>query len=302
MLNILKLLKIIINHPLNVNNKFESLLRFFSFNLKKILKKKIIFSWVEESKLIYDNTKIEKLSQRQIKLNYYLGMAEYKDMIFLIHCLKKDDIFIDCGANLGLYTILASKVIGSDTIAFEPHPETVKKFVSLLNINNITSKVKIIPKAIGDKIDKANFSNRKDALRRKIIQEKDYEKDNVIQVEMTTLDYELKDIRKDFIIKMDLEGFEYNALKGATAILQNKNLKAIIVENNQPTEKSSINQLLSKFNLFPIEYFPQKREININKDNLEHKLNLIFIRDLEKIQSDCISSERFKVHPINIKI
>ena len=166
MLNILKLLKIIINHPLNVNNKFESLLRFFSFNLKKILKKKIIFSWVEESKLIYDNTKIEKLSQRQIKLNYYLGMAEYKDMIFLIHCLKKDDIFIDCGANLGLYTILASKVIGSDTIAFEPHPETVKKFVSLLNINNITSKVKIIPKAIGDKIDKANFSNRKDALRR----------------------------------------------------------------------------------------------------------------------------------------
>ena len=302
MLNILKLLKIIINHPLNVNNKFESLLKFFFFNLKKILKKKIIFSWVEESKLIYDNTKIEKLSQRQIKLNYYLGMAEYKDMIFLIHCLKKDDIFIDCGANLGLYTILASKVIGSDTIAFEPHPETVKKFVSLLNINNITSKVKIIPKAIGDKIDKANFSNRKDALRRKIIQEKDYEKDNVIQVEMTTLDYELKDIRKDFIIKMDLEGFEYNALKGATAILQNKNLKAIIVENNQPTEKSSINQLLSKFNLFPIEYFPQKREININKDNLEHKLNLIFIRDLEKIQSDCISSERFKVHPINIKI
>ena len=88
MLNILKFLKIIINHPLNVNNKFESLLRFFSFNLKKILKKKIIFSWVEESKLIYDNTKIEKLSQRQIKLNYYLGMAEYKDMIFLIHCLK----------------------------------------------------------------------------------------------------------------------------------------------------------------------------------------------------------------------
>jgi len=301
MLNILKLLKIIINHPLNVNNKFESLLRFFSFNLKKILKKKIIFSWVEESKLIYDNTKIEKLSQRQIKLNYYLGMAEYKDMIFLIHCLKKDDIFIDCGANLGLYTILASKVIGSDTIAFEPHPETVKKFVSLLNINNITSKVKIIPKAIGDKIDKANFSNRKDALRRKIIQEKDYEKDNVIQVEMTTLDYELKDIRKDFIIKMDLEGFEYNALKGALSILQYKNLKAIIIEINKD-KHNSINQLLYTFNFFPIEYYPQKRQIKISEENSENKLNLIFIRDFEKIESNCISSQSFKINPVNVKI
>jgi FkbM family methyltransferase len=301
MLNILKLLKIIINHPLNVNNKFESLLRFFSFNLKKILKKKIIFSWVEESKLIYDNTKIEKLSQRQIKLNYYLGMAEYKDMIFLIHCLKKDDIFIDCGANLGLYTILASKVIGSDTIAFEPHPETVKKFVSLLNINNITSKVKIIPKAIGDKIDKANFSNRKDALRRKIIQEKDYEKDNVKQVEMTTLDYELKDIRKDFIIKMDLEGFEYNALKGALSILQYKNLKAIIIEINKD-KHNSINQLLYTFNFFPIEYYPKKRQIKISEENSENKLNLIFIRDFEKIESNCISSQSFKINPVNVKI
>ena len=301
MLNILKFLKIIINHPLNVNNKFESLLRFFSFNLKKILKKKIIFSWVEESKLIYDNTKIEKLSQRQIKLNYYLGMAECKDMIFLIHCLKKDDIFIDCGANLGLYTILASKVIGSDTIAFEPHPETVKKFVSLLNINNITSKVKIIPKAVGDKIDKANFSNRNDALRRKIIQEKNYEKDNVIQVGMTTLDYELKDIRKDFIIKMDLEGYEYNALKGALSILQYKNLKAIIIEINKD-KHNSINQLLYTFNFFPIEYYPQKRQIKISEENSENKLNLIFIRDFEKIESYCISSQSFKINPVNVKI
>ena len=301
MLNILKLFKIIINHPLNVNNKFESLLRFFSFNLKKILKKKIIFSWVEESRLIYDNTKIEKLSQRQIKLNYYLGVAEYEDMIFLIHCLKKDDIFIDCGANLGLYTILASKVIGSDTIAFEPHPETVKKFVSILNINNITNKVKIIPKAIGDKIDKANFSNRKDALRRKIIQEINYEKDNVIQVEMTTLDYELKDIRKDFIIKMDLEGFEYNALKGALSILQYTNLKAIIIEINKD-KHNSINKLLYSFNFFPIEYDPQKRQIKIIEEISKNKLNLIFIRDFEKIEANCISSQSFKIDPVNVKI
>ena len=300
--NILKLLKIIFNHPLNINNKFKSFLRFLSFNLRKIFnKKQIIFPWVEESKLIFDNSEIDTSSQRQIKFNYYLGLAEYEDMAFLMHCLKKDDVFIDCGANLGIYTILASKVTGSDSIAFEPHPETVKKFISQLNINNITNKVKIVSKAIGDKIDEVNFSNKKDALRRKILQEKAYEEDSIIKVKMTTLDYELSDIKQDFIIKMDLEGFEFNALKGAASILQKKNLKAIIIENNEEPEKNSISHLLAKYNLFPIEYFPQKREIKIIK-NLENKLNLIFIRNFEKIQSDCVLSQNFKVYPVDTKI
>ena len=124
--DILKLLKIIFNHPLNINNKSKSFLRFLSFNLKKILnKKQIIFPWVEQSKLIFDNSEIDTSSQRQIKFNYYLGLAEYEDMAFLMHCLKKDDVFIDCGANLGIYTILASKVIGSDSIALSPFTQKI---------------------------------------------------------------------------------------------------------------------------------------------------------------------------------
>ena len=41
---------------------------------------------------------------------------------------------------------------------------------------------------------------------------------------------------QDMVAKMDLEGFEYNALKGAASILQKKNLKAIIIENNEKPE------------------------------------------------------------------
>jgi hypothetical protein len=76
--NILKILKIIFNHPLNTNSKLKSFLRFSFFNLKKILnKEQIIFPWVEKSKLIFDNSEIDTSSQRQIKFNYYLGLAEY---------------------------------------------------------------------------------------------------------------------------------------------------------------------------------------------------------------------------------
>ena len=59
--------------------------------------------------------------------NVYWGVAEYPDMIFLAHCLKKDNLFIDCGANVGTYSIIASRVVGANTIAFEPSPKTVIK-------------------------------------------------------------------------------------------------------------------------------------------------------------------------------
>ena len=59
MKNVLKLLNIIFQHPLNTNNKLLALFRFLSFNLKKVTnKKRVIFNWVEDAKLIFDNSKI----------------------------------------------------------------------------------------------------------------------------------------------------------------------------------------------------------------------------------------------------
>ena len=302
MKNVLKLLNIIFQHPLNTNNKLLALFRFLSFNLKKVTnKKRVIFNWVEDAKLIFDNSKINNLSQRQIKFNYYLGLAEYEEMAFLIHALKKDEVFVDCGANLGLYTILASKVIGVNSISFEPHPDTVKKLFDQLEINDLKDKVKIISKALGDRIGSVRFSNDKDALRRKVL---DNEKklENFIDVQMTTLDSELENLAQNFILKMDLEGFEFKALEGARNILTKKNLKAIIIENNQTADNNLVHKILSEFNFFRVEYFPQQRQIKLSKNNLDNKINHIYIKDIDIIHKDCISSKNYKIYTANKEI
>ena len=302
MKNVLKLLNIIFQHPLNTNNKLLALFRFLSFNLKKVTnKKRVIFNWVEDAKLIFDNSKINNLSQRQIKFNYYLGLAEYEEMAFLIHALKKDEVFVDCGANLGLYTILASKVIGVNSISFEPHPDTVKKLFDQLEINDLKDKVKIISKALGDRIGSVRFSNEKDALRRKVL---DNEKklENFIDVQMTTLDSELENLAQNFILKMDLEGFEFKALEGARNILTKKNLKAIIIENNQTADNNLVHKILSEFNFFRVEYFPKNRQIKLSKNNLDKKLNHIYIKDIDIIQKDCVSSKKYKIYTANKEI
>ena len=41
--------------------------------------------------------------------------------VFLFHFLTKEDIFLDIGANVGTYTILASGEIGAKTVSVERH-------------------------------------------------------------------------------------------------------------------------------------------------------------------------------------
>jgi len=42
------------------------------------------------------------------------------DMGFLLHFLRKDDLFLDVGANIGSYTVLAGGAVGAKSISFEP--------------------------------------------------------------------------------------------------------------------------------------------------------------------------------------
>ena len=56
--------------------------------------------------------------------NYYVGLLEFEEMAFAIHFLDNSDIFFDIGANIGSYSILASGISKSRTIAFEPIEST----------------------------------------------------------------------------------------------------------------------------------------------------------------------------------
>ena len=304
---IINLLKSILNHPLNQKNKFKAILRFLTFNIARRLinKKEIIFPWIDNAKFIIG------INEIQLRFNIYWGMVEYKDMSFLLHCLRKDDVLIDCGANIGAYSILASKVIGAKSIAFEPHPETVKRFIDQISVNRINDSVTIIQKAVGNKLGKINFTNfigtgsvLNQVSREKVKIEQSDIGNETTNVDVTTLDHQLKNIDKNYIIKIDIEGYEYAAVQGAKSLLMNKNLIALIIENNQMSEyynikRIQIHEKLTSYNLFPVEYRPSERKIvKINFEKSKN-LNLIYVRDFEKIQELCLTSKKFKIHTAN---
>jgi hypothetical protein len=81
--------------------------------------------------------------------NIYSGLHEFEDMGFLLHFLRPDDLFVDIGANIGSYTILASAAIGAATIAFEPVPDTHEWLRLNVAINNVDNKVERRREALG---------------------------------------------------------------------------------------------------------------------------------------------------------
>src|ERR1700685_3926462 len=59
----------------------------------------------------------------------WLGLEERVELAALKSLLKPGDTFVDCGANLGLWTLAAAPLVGEQgkVIAFEANPDTVRR-------------------------------------------------------------------------------------------------------------------------------------------------------------------------------
>src|SRR5436853_2142802 len=111
---IIKLLKIIYNHPFNSDNKINGILRFFKWQINCIINKyPVVAPFTENTRFLA----WKGLSSATA--NMYCGLWDYEGMGFLLHFLRSEDTFFDVGANIGSYALLASGEIGAKTICFE---------------------------------------------------------------------------------------------------------------------------------------------------------------------------------------
>lgn len=282
-------------HPLNANHKLKAILNFFRWQIGiRLINKKVIVPWVGDSKFITGS------GETGITVNIYAGFTEYEDMLFLLHALQPTETFVDVGANIGAYTILASKVVQSHSIAFEPLPETADRLKDQIHVNRIESIVDVRNMGVGDKKGALFFTNNNDTVNKVSLTG---ESENTTRVEVGTLDTELaEDVQ--YFLKIDVEGFEYNVLEGASKILSSANVSAIIIELNDSGEEfghsnEEIHQKLLNFNLIPVSYDPFKRTLKklngYNKDGG----NTIYIRDFEKISARCKFAPLRVIHTAN---
>jgi FkbM family methyltransferase len=286
---LLKILKFILNHPLNKEAKFKSLVRFLKWQINvRINPYPIIFSYAEKSKFII------RKGLTGATGNLYCGLHEFEDMAFVLHFLRDSDLFVDIGANVGSYTILAGNEIEAQTISVEPIPSTYNILIDNVNLNNIRNNVDCLNLGLGSTKGTLKFTKSEDTMNHVA---RDSEQDT-IQVSVQKFDDTIS-IDKICMIKIDVEGFESEVLKGMDNALQNSSLKALIIELNGSGKKygfddNSIHNLLLERGFIPYKYLPFERKLQKLIEFGRH--NTLYIRDLSFVNERVKTAKLFHIN------
>lgn len=201
--------------------------------------------------------------------NVYAGLQEFADMMFLLHLLREGDLFLDIGANIGSYAVLASGVCRSETWAFEPDPSTRDHLERNVSINDLDGLITVFGCALGAARGDVPFTIGRDAENR-VATDRD---ENVRIVRQERLDDLLGDASPT-MAKIDVEGYEEEVLRGAGALLAKPSLIAVELETVTPEIETMMRD--NGFGL--AHYDPFRRRISRETCGFD-TCNQLFVRD-----------------------
>jgi FkbM family methyltransferase len=209
----------------------------------------------------------------------YPGVCEFEEMSFVLHFARPNELFVDVGANIGAYTILAAGAVGSAGIAFEPNPSTFRALEANIHLNNLGSRVKLVNAALGKNEGILRMTDGLGTENRACAED---QKSGGVSVPMTTLDKILAG-QNPVLLKMDVEGFETQVFSGATQTLANFSLQAMIVEKNGAGhaygfDEEALHQKIRDHGFNPCTYSPFDRKLTPVSVNVGG--NIIYIRDV----------------------
>ena len=253
----LDILKSILLHPANSKNQINAVIRVIKYRLAIFLKKKAIYipAFGYKMKLYLD----AEFSRSYV---YFTAHKNYELMNFIKKYLRPGDAFIDIGANVGVYTLLAASLVGkTGTIdSFEPVPSTFKRLQENINLNLI-SFAKLHPYALGENSSLISFTSDLDEVNHAVIfrENETYESKKLIEVQCHPIEEILPSTKSYAMAKIDVEGLELSVLKGATQMLSQHNPPVLALEINGSSERynhsaSDIINFLNKYDYHPVIY------------------------------------------------
>ena len=235
-----------------------------------------------------DNSMLLKISVPKYDYKFYcrIDKADFitrEEGIIEHFTPKQGDIVVDIGAHMGRYTIISSKRVGTNgkVIALEAHPGNFEMLNRNIKLNQLTN---VIPLnyAVYSKETKIKLylpdeesgytmhhSIMSDYLFTKY---KDKTEDKFVEVNANTLDFllQLKGITDVNWVKIDVEGAEFEVLKGANNLLSNSKDIALLIEVHGKNTYEPIIKSLRSYNFkidFEKTYENGEKHIIAVKDN-----------------------------------
>lgn len=233
---------------------------------------------------------IDPVTDHGLETNiYYTGTYEAGTLNIINQLLSEGDTFVDVGANIGLMSIYASYCV-KDTgqvHSFEANPLTLKilkENIKLNEINNITVHQHALGSVSTSGKIYSNLSQNRGSA--SLVSQSD--NSEAFDIDIVPMDLIFPPENKITLIKIDIEGYELEALKGMVNILNSENPPKLIIECGESipgveSDKYTVFNFISglnKYNIYKIKQGKSKGsdlELVKTADNLDIHDNMICI-------------------------
>lgn len=202
--------------------------------MKAVFSSSKILSFLIPPNQLYNEDAFRKAKRGGI--NYHLKINDYQDWLVyfnldldsssqVLNYIPKDaELILDVGGNIGQTAMLmATNFSNAKVISFEPFPNTLNRFKNNLSLNSNITNVSIHGVGLGaeNKLLKMVVECPTNSGGNRLTGSAETD-EYVTEVDVVTLDgfvNDLKSTKIDFV-KIDVEGFEYEVLKGASDVLK----------------------------------------------------------------------------------
>jgi FkbM family methyltransferase len=263
----------IVNHPLNRGRRGAAVMRFAKWQIGSRL--------LEAPALLpmgVGGVLMARRGDTGATGNFYCGLHEYPDMLFLTHALRPGELFLDIGANIGAYSVLASTACKARVIACEPVEATCDRLRRNVGVNLVDDLVTVHRCAVGETVGTCTMTKSFDTTNHIVT---GADSGGTERVDMRTLD-SMVPSGETRVAKIDVEGFEMGVLRGGSRTLSDPGLRSVIIELNGAGARygikdEQIDEVLRGYGLTPCDYNPESRALtDLQRPHTEH--NTIYIR------------------------
>ncbi len=167
-----------------------------------------------------------------------MGIYELEAAQFICDQLNPGDVFYDIGANAGYFTLVGARAVGPQgrVVAFDPVPQNVRTIQEQIDLNGLGSYCRVEPFAVLERSGPAGFILTEQIARSRFEQihlsELAGRGEERIEVEGLALDAYVKQHPPPTLVKMDIEGAEVLALRGAAELLRDSNRPRFVVSTH----------------------------------------------------------------------
>ena len=282
------------SHPLTRKTSLSTLGRLLRWQVaSRLVSAPVIVPWVDGSRLVIERGMVGATG------NHYFGLHEFEDMGFLLHFLRQDELFIDIGANVGSYTVLAAAVRQARVVAVEPIPSTFRRLLDNVNVNAINERVRVCNIGMGACEGRLRFSDTFDAENH-VVFDDTAQSAHTVDVQVRALDDLLGDERP-VMIKIDVEGFETEVIRGGAAVFGSQQLQALLIELNGTGarygfDENAVRARLENWGLHRCSYDPLSRTLEPQpRGDVALHGNSLYVRNVKDAQARLHAAAQFHV-------